>query len=117
MFVIVINIVFAIVAAIGTIALGLAFRELGAFKMSMPYFWSLVTNKWFLLSLVLGLSSIFLRYAILKMQGVAQSSYYLQTSLIAVYALAYLVLGEQFTIKAGIGAFFILVGAFLIGVK
>ena len=113
---IVINIVFAITAAVGTISLGLAFRELNAFKWSMPYLWSLTTNKWFLLALALGFGSVFLRYAILRVQGVAQSSYYLQTSLIAVYVLAVLVLGEQFTPRAGVGAILILVGAFLIGV-
>ena len=53
----------------------------------------------------------------MKVQGVAQSSYYLQTSLIAVYVLAYFVLGERFTLKAGIGAILILFGAFLVGAK
>jgi drug/metabolite transporter (DMT)-like permease len=117
MYAIIINVLFAFAAAIGTVALGLAFREIGVLKVSMPYLWALVSNKWFLLSIVLGLGSVFLRYAILKTQGVAQSSYYLQTSLIAVYALSYFVLGEQFSVKAGIGAFLILGGAFLIGVR
>jgi drug/metabolite transporter (DMT)-like permease len=117
MFPIIINIIFAVAAAIGTVALGLAFRDLGAMKFSLPFFWSLITNKWFIISVVLGFGSVFLRFAILKAQGVAQSSYYLQTSLIAVYILAYFVLGEQFTLKAGIGAILILGGAFLIGVR
>jgi drug/metabolite transporter (DMT)-like permease len=116
MLAIIINVVFAVAAAIGTVALGLAFRELGSLKMTGPYMLSLATNKWFIVSVVLGFGSIFLRFAILKVQGVAQSSYYLQTSLIAVYALAYFVLGEQFSVKAGVGAVLILAGAFLIGV-
>lgn len=117
MFAIVINIVFGIVAAFGTISLGLAFRDLGAFKLSIPYIWSLIINKWFLVAIILGFGSIFLRFAILKSQGVSQSSFFLQTSLIAVYVLAYFILGEQFTFKAWIGAILILIGAFLIGMK
>lgn len=117
MFLVLINIIFAIVAAAGTISLGLAFREMGTFRFTAPYFFSLVINKWFISATLLGFGSIFLRYAILKAQGVAQSSYYLQTSLIAVYLLAYFVLGEQFTIKAGIGSVLILAGATLIGVR
>ena len=117
MFVIVINIVFVIAAAIGTVALGLAFRELGAFKLSIPYFCSLATNKWFVLALLLGFGSVFLRYAILKVQGVAQSSYYLQTSLIAVLLLSHFVLGEQFSIRAGVGIILVLIGSFFIGIS
>lgn len=116
MFVVVINVAFAVLAAVGTVSLGLAFRQRGTLEMSAPYLWSLVTNKWFLLALLLGFSSLFLRYAILKVQGLAQSSYYLQTSLIAVYILAYFVLGEQFTLKMGIGAVLILAGVTLIGI-
>ncbi len=116
MFEVVINASFAVLAAVGTVSLGLAFRERGAMELSLSYIWSLVTNKWFLIALVLGFSSIFLRYAILKFQGLAQSSYYLQTSLIAVYILAYFVLGEQFTLKMAIGAVLILAGVTLIGI-
>jgi len=117
MFVTFINVAFAIAAAVGTVALGLAFRDLGAFKVSLPYVVTLMLNKWFILAVSLGFGSMFLRYAILKAQGLAQSSYYLQTSLIAVYVLAYFVLGEQFTPRAGVGAVMILVGAFLIGMR
>ena len=115
MFEVVINITFAVVAAIGTVSLGLAFRQRGALELSVPYLWLLVTNKWFILAMVLGFSSLFLRYAILKVQGLAQSSYYLQTALIAVYILSYFVLGEQFTLRMGIGAILILAGVTLIG--
>jgi drug/metabolite transporter (DMT)-like permease len=107
MFEVAINVVFAVLAGIGTIALGLAFRQLGALQLSASFLWSLVTNKWFILSVLLGFSSIFLRYAILKAQGLAQSSYYLQTSLIAVVILSYFILGEQFTLRMGIGAILI----------
>jgi drug/metabolite transporter (DMT)-like permease len=116
MLAIVINLVFAIAAAVGTVSLGLAFRQLGSLKLSPHYFVSLATNRWFFLAVVLGFGSVFLRYAILKIQGVAQSSFYLQTSLVAVAALAYFVLGEQFTLKTAAGAALIMVGAFLIGV-
>jgi drug/metabolite transporter (DMT)-like permease len=116
MFAIVINVAFAVIAAVGTVSLGLAFRQRGALELSWPYLWSLLTNKWFIFALVLGFSSLFFRYAILKVQGLAQSSYYLQTSLIAVYILAYFVLGEQFTLKMGIGAILILAGVTLIGI-
>ncbi|MGD9394749.1 MAG: hypothetical protein PVJ81_07355 [Dehalococcoidia bacterium] len=116
MFVVLINVSFAVLAAVGTVSLGLAFRQRGALELSAPYLWSLVTNKWFLLALVLGFSSVFFRYAILKFQGLAQSSYYLQTSLIAVYILSFFVLGEQFTVKMGIGAILVLAGVTLIGI-
>jgi len=115
MYGIIINLIFSVAAAVGTVALGLAFKEFGAFKFSIPYLWSLATNKWFILALVFGFGSVFLRYAILKVQGVAQSSYYLQTSLIAVLLLSHFVLGEQFGIKSWIGAILILIGAFIIG--
>jgi drug/metabolite transporter (DMT)-like permease len=116
MFAVLINVAFAVLAAVGTVSLGLAFRQRGALEVSVPYLWSLVTSKWFILALVLGFSSIFFRYALLKVQGVAQSSYYLQTSLIAVYILSYFVLGEQFTLRMGIGAVLILAGVTLIGI-
>ncbi len=116
MFAVLINVSFAVLAAVGTVSLGLAFRQRGALELSVPYLWSLVTNKWFILALVLGFSSLFFRYALLKFQGLAQSSYYLQTSLIAVYILSFFVLGEQFTIKMGIGAILILGGVTLIGI-
>lgn len=116
MFAVLINVSFAVLAAVGTVSLGLAFRQRGALELSVPYLWSLVTNKWFILALVLGFSSLFFRYAILKFQGLAQSSYYLQTSLIAVYILSFFVLGEQFTLKMGIGAILILAGVTLIGI-
>ena len=116
MFVVLINVSFAVLAALGTVSLGLAFRQRGALELSVPYLWSLLTNKWFIFALVMGFSSVFFRYAILKFQGLAQSSYYLQTSLIAVYILAFFVLGEQFTIKMGIGAILILAGVTLIGI-
>ncbi len=117
MFATVINVVFAIAAALGTVALGLAFRELGVMKPNLPYMWSLVINKWFIVAVTLGFGSVFLRYAILRVQGVAQSAYFLQTSLIAVYLLAHFVLGEQFTPKAWVGVAMILVGSSLMGVR
>lgn len=116
MYAVLINVAFAVLAAVGTVSLGLAFREKGALELSVSYLWSLVTSKWFVLALVLGFSSVFLRYALLKVQGLAQSAYYLQTSLIAVYILAYFILGEQFTLKMGIGAVLILAGVTLIGI-
>ena len=116
MFEVIINVAFAVLAAVGTVSLGLAFKQRGALELSVPYLWSLVTNKWFILALVLGFSSLFFRYAILKVQGLAQSSYYLQTSLVAVYILSYFVLGEQFTLRMGIGAILILAGVTLVGI-
>jgi drug/metabolite transporter (DMT)-like permease len=117
MFEVAINVTFAVLAGIGTVALGLAFRQLGVLELSVQSLWALVTNKWFILALLLGFSSIFLRYAILRVQGLAQSSYYLQTSLIAVYVLSYFILGEQFTLRMGTGAILILMGATLIGLR
>ena len=117
MFEVAINVTFAALAAIGTVALGLAFRQIGALELSVLSIWTLVTNKWFIIAVLLGFSSMFLRYAILKAQGLAQSSYYLQTSLIAVYILSYFILGEQFTLRMGVGAILILIGATLIGIR
>ncbi len=110
----VINIIFCLITAVNFTLYALAFRKVGPAEISFNYVFSVLTNPFFVLALVMALLGSILRMAVFTAFGVMRSAVVSEMTVVFTLVLAFLVFQEKLDLRFFVGTGFILIGVYLL---
>ena len=109
------NLLYALITAFGTLAWGLCIKDVGQITFSFESFLRLAFNKYFILMCGLAGSSLFFKYMVLEKMGVMSGTFFMALSAISLILVSWFILGERPTYTVWIGIVFVFVGTLLLG--
>ncbi len=109
-----INIIMGLIGAFGTYCWGNVIKEVGSPEVSLKFFVSLFSNRYYIMAISSGLFASVLRFTVLKKMGILSGSFFLSlSSIINVLTMVY-VLGEETTRRTWLGIAIIILGSIIL---
>ena len=109
-----INIIMGLIGAFGIYCWGNVIKEVGSPEVSLKFFVSLISNRYYIMAMSSGLFASVLRFTVLKKMGILEGGFFLSISTVINILVMVYVLGEETTRRTWLGIAIIILGSIII---